>query len=82
MGKLISVLEEEEVSQVYELIAEELKTVDDDATIRQTIGLLDGQNWPRVDQAARLRIENRLIKSSLSRPVATTNDPRGARQAA
>jgi len=60
---LLSQLSEEELKQVYEVISEELRTADDEATIRLIIGSFDGSVWPNIDEAARLRIENRLIRA-------------------
>lgn len=60
---LLPQLSEDELRQVYEVISEELKTADDETTIRLVIGSFDGNVWPNIDEAARLRIENRLIRS-------------------
>lgn len=60
---LLPQLSEDELRQVYEVISEELKTADDETTIRLIIGSFDGNVWPNIDEAARLRIENRLIRS-------------------
>lgn len=60
---LLGRLSDEELKQVYEVISEELRFADDEATIRMIIGSFDGSFWPNVDEAARLRIENRLIRS-------------------
>lgn len=60
---LLAQLSDDELRQVFEVISEELKTADDEATIRLVIGSFDGEIWPNIDEAARLRIENRLIRS-------------------
>jgi hypothetical protein len=60
---LLSVLSAEELKQVYEVLSEELRTAEDESTIRIIIGSFDGCVWPHIDEAARLRIENRLIRS-------------------
>jgi len=60
---LLSELSAEELKQVYEVLSEELRTADDESTIRIIIGSFDGSVWPHIDEAARLRIENRLIRS-------------------
>lgn len=60
---LLSQLSEDELRQVHEVISEELRTADDETTIRLIVGSFDGSVWPNVDEAARLRIENRLIRS-------------------
>jgi hypothetical protein len=56
-------LNEEERVQVYDVISEELKTFDDETTIRLIISSFDGEIWPYLNEAARLRIENRLVRS-------------------
>lgn len=60
---LLSQLSDDELKQVYEVISEELRTAEDETTIRLVIGSFDGSIWPHIDEAARLRIENRLIRS-------------------
>lgn len=60
---LLPQLSEDELRQVYEVISEELKTADDETPIRLIIGSFDDSIWPNIDEAARLRIENRLIRS-------------------
>lgn len=60
---LLSQLSAEELTQVYEVISEELRTAEDETTIRLIIGSFDGSVWPHIDEAARLRIENRLIRA-------------------
>jgi len=56
-------LNAEELKQVYEVISEELKSVEDESVIRQIIGSFSASIWPLLDEVARLRIENRLIRS-------------------
>lgn len=60
---LLSHLSDDELRQVYEVISEELRAADDEATIRVIIGSFDGSVWPNIDEAARLRIENRLVRA-------------------
>jgi hypothetical protein len=60
---LLKQLTDDERRQVYEVLSEELKTADDEATIRVIIGSFDGDVWPHIDEAARLRVENRLVRS-------------------
>jgi uncharacterized protein (TIGR02391 family) len=60
---LLKRLTEDELRQVYGVLSEELKTADDEATIRMVIGSFDGDVWPHVDEVARLRVENRLVRS-------------------
>lgn len=60
---LLPKLSNDELIQVYAVISDELKTVDDEATIRITLGSLGTTCWKHLDEAARLRIEHRLIRS-------------------
>lgn len=60
---LLPKLSNDEINQAYEVISDELKTTDDDATIRTIIGSLGDKCWKHLHETARLRIENRLIKS-------------------
>lgn len=60
---LLAQLTEEERKQADDVISEELKTVDDEKTIRLIIGSFRGDVWPRLVEAARIRIENRLVHS-------------------
>jgi hypothetical protein len=43
-----------------------LKTTQDEAVIRRALQILPARVWPRIDEAARLRIENKLIRSIAS----------------
>lgn len=56
-------LDEDEIRQICEVISEDLKTSDSESTIRATLGALPPDLWPRVSEAARLRVENKLVRS-------------------
>lgn len=60
---LLPKLSDDERAQAYEVISEELKIADDEATIRVVIGTLGKTCWKNLHETARLRIENRLIRS-------------------
>ena len=45
------------------MISNELRTTSSDTTIRIVIQLLRPDDWPRIDEIPRLRIENRLIEA-------------------
>jgi hypothetical protein len=60
---LIGVLSEEEKHQVTEAVSEELKHTSDEAVIRTILRILPPQLWQSCEEAARLRIEHRLIGS-------------------
>ncbi len=60
---LIPRLSQDEINQAHEVISDELKTADDEATLRIIIGSLGSKCWEHLQETARLRIENRLIRS-------------------
>ena len=43
------------------VVAEELRTTTDDASIRTSLQMLTPEMWPRLAEVARLRIENKLL---------------------
>lgn len=62
-NSLLPKLNSDQLKQAHEVISDELKTADDETTIRYIIGSLGTSCWESVHETARLRIENRLIKS-------------------
>jgi uncharacterized protein (TIGR02391 family) len=60
---LCDLVSEDRLDELLEMISEELKTTQDEAIIRRTLQILPEKVWPRIDEAARLRIENKLIRS-------------------
>jgi uncharacterized protein (TIGR02391 family) len=56
-------LTEEEVKKAAEIISDELKTSNDELSIRLTIQCLPHEWWELYDEMARLRIENKVIES-------------------
>ncbi|MEN5147929.1 TIGR02391 family protein [Pseudomonas orientalis] len=60
---LLPKLNSDQLKQVNDVISDELKTADDEATIRHIVGSLGAACWEFIHETARLRIENRLIKS-------------------
>jgi uncharacterized protein (TIGR02391 family) len=60
---LLSKLSEEEIQELYKVISDELKDTGSEPAIRRTLQLFPIENWHRVDEISRLRIENRLLKS-------------------
>jgi uncharacterized protein (TIGR02391 family) len=60
---LIGLAGDEKLDGLISVVSEELQTTQDDATIRRTLDMLPERLWPRVSEVARLRIENKLIKS-------------------
>jgi len=60
---LIELVGDDRLDELIAVISEELRTASDEKTIRLAIQILPERLWPRIDEAARLRIENKLIRS-------------------
>ena len=60
---ILNRLDAEDRSAFVALVSEDLKTTEDDATIRIATEVFAGDEWNRIARIARLRIENRLLKS-------------------
>lgn len=60
---LIRQLDDEEKESIYECISKELKQADDDATIRLIIQAFHPSLWLSLEESARLRTENKLIRA-------------------
>ena len=54
---------DDEQKAVVELISDDLKTADDDIAIQNVLSSFPGSLWEDVSEVARLRIENRVIRS-------------------
>jgi uncharacterized protein (TIGR02391 family) len=59
---LFARLSETQTAQFLIVISDELKTTQDEKTIRLSLQILPANLWPRIDETARLRIENKLIR--------------------
>ncbi|MEK7405224.1 MAG: TIGR02391 family protein [Acidobacteriota bacterium] len=60
---VLSVMSLDEHGELCELLSAELRQTDDEGTIRFVLGAFPPDLWPRLDEIARLRIENKLICS-------------------
>jgi uncharacterized protein (TIGR02391 family) len=60
---LIELSGEDKLDEFIDTVGQELRVASDEAVIRRALHLLPEHLWPRIDEAARLRIENKLIKS-------------------
>jgi uncharacterized protein (TIGR02391 family) len=60
---LFATLSEDEVRQIGEVVTEDLKTSDSEPTIRAVLGSFPPTLWPQIGEAARLRVENKVIRS-------------------
>lgn len=60
---LLKKLTKEEMSQVYEIVSEELEHTNDEGTIRSILTIFPSSCWKHYEEIGRLRIENKLIES-------------------
>lgn len=60
---ILQQLDEAQVTDFLDVVSEELKTTLEAADIKMTLQILLPELWPRVNEVARLRIENKLISS-------------------
>jgi len=60
---IISDLSPEDQASVVSLISDELKTTDDEVSIRHVISLFPPEMWERYAEIARLRVEHKIIRS-------------------
>jgi uncharacterized protein (TIGR02391 family) len=61
------ILSEDQFSDFLGIVSDELKVIQDDSNIQTILQILPSKLWPRIDEIARLRIENKLILSIGSR---------------
>ena len=61
--ELLKCLSEEEITHFLSVVSDELKMTQEDVDIRLTLQVLPPDLWSHIDEAARLRAENILIKS-------------------
>jgi uncharacterized protein (TIGR02391 family) len=75
---LLATLQDEEKQSVYQTISKELQQTDDETTIIVMIQAFDPKLWLQLDETARLRIENKLIRSiKAGHYISATNKCRG-----
>ncbi|MFT7193679.1 MAG: hypothetical protein ACI8U1_001308, partial [Rheinheimera aquimaris] len=60
---LFETLNEDDIQKISEVVTEDLKTCDAESTIRAVLGSFPPSLWPQVGEAARLRVENKIIRS-------------------
>lgn len=63
LGALIGELTVEEQQQVSDVLSEDLKATDAEIVVRMILGSFPHNLWLRISETARLRIENKLIRS-------------------
>jgi uncharacterized protein (TIGR02391 family) len=60
---IIKALQSDELVQLYEIVSDELETVEDGTIIRIILATMPNDAWPHFSELARTRIENKLIES-------------------
>ena len=60
---ILNRLSAQDRSAFAELVSEDLKTTEDDITIRVATKVFAGDKWKQIARIARLRIENRMLES-------------------
>lgn len=60
---LFGTLSEDDIRKIGEVVTDDLKTCDAESTIRAVIGSFPPALWPQIGEAARLRVENKIIRS-------------------
>lgn len=63
LNALLGQLTEDEIRQICEVLTEDLKISDAESTLRAVLGSLPPALWPKIGEAARLRVENKVIRS-------------------
>lgn len=60
---LLGQLSDDEIRQICEALTEDLATTEAESTVRVVLGSFPPSLWPRIGEAARLRVENKVIRS-------------------
>lgn len=63
MNNILAQLSNEELEQFYEVVSDELLIISNENTIRYTLQILPLDNWHRIKEVARIRIENIIMES-------------------
>jgi uncharacterized protein (TIGR02391 family) len=61
-SSLLALAAKDKLDDLFNVISDNLRSTEDETEIRLTLRILHGQFWPRINEAARLRVENKLIK--------------------
>ena len=61
--EIIEKISSEQITEFLRIVSEELKVTQDQNDIISVLQILPYNLWPNIDEAARLRIENKLVRS-------------------
>jgi hypothetical protein len=75
---LLSELSEQQKATYLAIVSEQLRIASKDSEIRNNLRMLNPSLWPQVDEAARLRIETKLIKGIEQGEAPTGGKVKGA----
>lgn len=59
---LLKELEDKDISRLFKVISDELRTTTEEKDIRYMLNIIPGIYWDRIDKAVRMRIENILYE--------------------
>lgn len=62
-SKMIGQIEESRISEFTDVVSEDLKRITEDSDVIQIITMLPNYIWPKITELARLRIENKMLRS-------------------
>jgi uncharacterized protein (TIGR02391 family) len=60
---LLGKLNDDDIRQLCEVITEDLAISEEELTVRVILGSFPPSLWPRIGEASRLRVENKIIRS-------------------
>ncbi len=63
---LIDLIGDDKLGDFLAIVSDELKVTQEDNVIEMILQILPNYLWPRIEEVARIRIENKLIRSSES----------------
>lgn len=75
---LLKAASEPQVDSLLAVVSNDLKTTNDPADIRTALQFLTPEIWPRLDEATRIRIENKLItgiRNGKINPTGASTEP-------
>lgn len=63
VDSIIKLLSEDQIKDFCSVVSEELKLTQDSGVMLTSIQLLPPEQWPNIEEAPRMRVENKLIQS-------------------